>query len=367
MIRRPSTGGTRKPERVARRRATDTASVTIAIDAYSIGASSPPRPGATSPSSRAVGAAGCGEHDGVGLDDLRLPGRADGQAEATGRALERRARWRRCGPRTPRSRRGRGQPADAADQAGEDRRRRGDGGGIAAAAARQRAVLAQQATTWGAGGGGQLVGVAGVHPAEQRLDEPVDDLVAEPRPSSSATDTSSGAERAAPSRAVRARARRRRARRSRRARRGRAGRPSGCAAAAGARRGSRAGSTRRPGGSTSRPSSRGQADRLGTACSIDSAPTSTRHPADLAEPQLAADRGGALEQQHVKALRRSARAPPPGRRHRRPPPPRQVARTRRHSSTWPRAPRRGVVPPMLTRCRARRSWSRPCCSASSSW
>ena len=113
-----------------------------------------------------------------------------------------------------------------------------------------------------------LAGVAGVHAAEQGLDEPVDDLVAEPggrpgrrprrRPSSLAAGAGArdGPARARPSDEHAG---------GGQLRRGRAGRPSASAAAGAARRGSRSGRTPRSGARRSRPSSRASVDALGAA------------------------------------------------------------------------------------------------------
>ena len=193
---------------------------------------------------------------------------------------------------------GAGQPADAADEPGEDRARRR--AGAAAAGGRRRAAATgprvEQRHELGHGGaGGDLAGVAGVDAAEQRLDQPVDDLAAEPRRDQRADATSSAVERGRPAARASSAARASPAREStplRRARAGRAGTPISGARqraqrAAGPQRRARwsPGARRR----SPSPTRAASATASGRRASIDSAPTSTATPADLADAQLAAD------------------------------------------------------------------------------
>ena len=106
LIACPSTGGTRKPEPVTSGNPrAGNASVTIAIEAYSIRASSGPRSGATSLSSRAVARAGVASTtasawttSGRGWSRPR----GSSRRRAAGQVADRRAGAHRA-PRTPRS------------------------------------------------------------------------------------------------------------------------------------------------------------------------------------------------------------------------------------------------------------------------
>ena len=134
---RPSTGGTRKPDpSVAGMSRARKASVTIAIEAYSIPASSGPAPGATSASSRPVGAAGVASTTASASTISASAGRADHEVPAAvGPRARARARSRRCARREPACVDERaGQPAEPADEPGEDGYV-GRGGPAAAAAA----------------------------------------------------------------------------------------------------------------------------------------------------------------------------------------------------------------------------------------
>ena len=142
------------------------------------------RAGATSASSRAVARGRRGEHHRVRVQHLlgSRVGPTTRDQPPVGPAAQVAGRWRRCArwrrrrPRAPRAagprRRGcRRTPGRVGT------RRCHCGGG----SARQRAVAIEQGDQLGYGGaGGDLAGVPGVHPAQQRLDQPVDHLVTEP-------------------------------------------------------------------------------------------------------------------------------------------------------------------------------------------
>ena len=143
-----------------------------------------PRPAPRRTAAGRSARAGRGQHHRVGVQHLAAscvepdhevqpPSAGAGQL-ADGR--------RRCGPRTRR----RPRPRRAAGRARRPARRTPGTSEAGAAAPRRRPASASRsrsssATTCGHGGPrGDLAGVAGVHPAEQRLDQPVDDLAAEP-------------------------------------------------------------------------------------------------------------------------------------------------------------------------------------------
>ena len=160
------------------------ASVTMAIEAYSIRASSSAAAGATSLSSRARGPAGVARTTASACDHLRVPGRADDEAPATpgpaGEVADRGAGAdRRAATRATSSV---GQPTHSAPRPAKTGAAVESGGGVAAAAAcvSERSCVEQRHELGHGGPGGDLAGVAGVHPAEQRLHQPVDDLLAEP-------------------------------------------------------------------------------------------------------------------------------------------------------------------------------------------
>ena len=113
----------------------------------------------------------------VGRHDLGVAGRPDREREAGAGRARARGRWRRCAPSKPPARgQRRREPPEAAGDAGEDR-------GVAAggrAAASSREPSRARATSCGVVAWAErLRGVTGVHAAEQRLDEPVDDLLPE--------------------------------------------------------------------------------------------------------------------------------------------------------------------------------------------
>ena len=127
---------------------------------------------------------GRGEDDGVGLDDLGVAGRADHEVPAAvgpaGQVAHGGAGAHgRPGGSCERARQPAHSPADAGEHRGRRGRvrwRGGRGGGPG-----ERPVLLEQRHHLGYGGpGGDLAGVAGVHATEQRLHQPVDDLLAEP-------------------------------------------------------------------------------------------------------------------------------------------------------------------------------------------
>ncbi len=181
------------------------ASVTMAIDAYGISASrAAASPAAVLQQPRGRGGGG-GEDHRVGVQVLGVGGRADGEPPARRRALEladHRVRAdvgaRGLGHRLR-------QRADPGRQRDEDRRRlrggtAGRGGAcrrllLLSAAAAGRRWREQRGGRLGQGGvparrrgergerglEGQVLGPARVHAAEQRVDEPVNDLDAEPR------------------------------------------------------------------------------------------------------------------------------------------------------------------------------------------
>ena len=175
-----SSGGTRKPERsrsASGRSWARSTSVTTATLAVPIPASAAAASGATSASSRAAGAGGRGEHD-LGRPRRSRRGWSGPTVSAQPDAVRRSARTvadvRTSKP--PSCTQQAGQSAHPAGQRREDRRgRRRHGSGLLeqAAAPRHREQLRHR------GSGRDAAGVAGVHPAEQRLDEPVDELVAQ--------------------------------------------------------------------------------------------------------------------------------------------------------------------------------------------
>ncbi len=181
LDRPPSTGGTRKPDPcVSGKSRARKASVTIAIEAYSIRASSSAASGTTSASSRPVARGRGGEHHRVGVQHLGVPGRADHEVPAAvGRARQVAHGGAGAHVEARRGDDGLRQPADAADQAREHRhvgRLLQDLG----RGPHHRPVPVEQRHDLGHGGARRdLAGVAGVHPAEQRLHQPVDDLAAE--------------------------------------------------------------------------------------------------------------------------------------------------------------------------------------------
>ena len=210
--------------------------MTTAIEAYSIPASSAAAAGASSASSRAVGAAGVAS---TTASASTRSGRSSGRPRSAKPVSVRRSS-RTVAPVRTSSPRGQrlGEPGQAAGQPGEDRH-------VARRAARRRAA-APAAARRPAGHRRprrEQPGVAGVHPAEQRLDQPVDHLVAEPA-GDQVADRDVVADRAPgllvldPGQALLGQHARTRA-----ARRGRAARPSASAAAAAARRGSRSATT----------------------------------------------------------------------------------------------------------------------------
>jgi hypothetical protein len=149
--------------------------VTTAIDAYSRAPSS-----AEAGEQPRCGGGRGGQHDGVCLDQLRVGCRPDREREPAPTVGARRAAQladRRLGADlegTGRDERV-GQPGHAAAQPGEDRDvGRGDRG------VEQGTPLEQRDELGHGGARGELARAAGVHPAEQRLHEPVDDLVPQP-------------------------------------------------------------------------------------------------------------------------------------------------------------------------------------------
>ncbi len=181
LIARCSTGGTRKPDRSKRASGTSCArkaSVTTATLADSTVASSAAAAGATSASRRAVGAGRRGQHDGVRLDRLGVRGRADGDRPARGRTPE--ASDRRGGPRLEATAVD-DQAGQATHPAGDGREDRGGGDREAGRLVEERAATGHREQLRHRGGGREAAGVAGVHPAEQGLDQSLDHLVAEPR------------------------------------------------------------------------------------------------------------------------------------------------------------------------------------------
>ena len=187
LIRRPSIGGTRKPEQppssgpVATRDARN-ASVTTATEAYSRPASSPAATGATSASSRAVGAAGVASttaaastSSGCAAEPMVSANRRPSPGPSTTRSSRTVAPVRTANV-PPATR------ASASPAMPPGRPAKTGSVGRAGPSRRAAAPRSSSATQLGHGGArGQLAGVAGVHPAEQGLHEPVDDLVAEPR------------------------------------------------------------------------------------------------------------------------------------------------------------------------------------------
>ncbi len=184
------------------------------------------------------------------------------------------------------------QPADAADEAGEH----GHVGGLlqrVGGRPHQRAVPVEQRDDLRhRGAGGDLAGVAGVDAAEQRLDEPVDDLAAEPLLDQPADADVLAVERVAgsprPSRP--GPGPRRTARRCRRARGRRPARPSACAASAAAARATRGSRSWWPGARCGPPAGGpGQVDGLGPAVEHRLGADVDGDAADLGERELAAD------------------------------------------------------------------------------
>ena len=308
---RPSTGGTRKPEPgTSGNAAAGKASVTIAIEAYSIRAS------ASAGGRRSVGeqpgrgACRGGQHDGVRRRPA--PGRGWGRRRGSSHRPGRRASSRTVAPvRTVAPRRAGellGQPSHSPAQAGEDRRcRRVGRSGGGRGRMHQGAVLVEQRHELGYGGPGRdLAGVAGVHPAEQWLHQPVDDLLAQPLLDQVADADVAVAEvgrrqhrvHRRPGHAPSPTARRR-------GRAGRAGRPSGCAASGPAGRGSRGWprwSPGAPGRRRARPRGPGPL-ASGRRLRIASAPTSVTTPADLGGAQAAPDARRGLQHHDLRVGR----------------------------------------------------------------
>ena len=136
--------------------------------------------------------------------------------------------------------------------------------------------------------------VAGVHPAEQRLDQPVDHLVAEPvgRPGRRPRRRPRRAWAAAPARrATRASPSVGQHAGRARAGRGRAARPSASAAAGAARRGSRSATRRHAGCTTVEPQRAGQVDALGAPVEHRLRADVDDHPGDLGAAAACRRRG----------------------------------------------------------------------------
>ncbi len=340
---RPSTGGTRKPEPVGERRERrrregerDHGHRRVARRRPA----RPPPPARVRRSSRAAAPAGTASTTASASTSLGRAGRADDEPPAVGvrRSSRTVAPVRTSAPRAPRDRGG--QPPDAAAQARRTPRRlapspvgarpAGPGGGQQRAlpAGVRRELRHRRLQR-------ELVGPARVDPAEQRLDQPVDDRAAHPARDVAAdrdvvTGRWSAAATSPPGTRASSRAREQPA--ARPARAGRAGTPmtvpggSGCIAprvqiaalvvAASSR-------------SAPRPTAPGEVDRLGPAQQQRLGALVDRDAGDVADPQLAADLAGGL--QHGRPQR------PAG----------AVGRPRRHQAAASPA----MPPPTTTTCR----------------